>query len=76
MLKVTPPKESMGGTKGHQIIAYEFNKMSYKYLVELDKFTSTEEFYELSQTERDLITSELKNQTKAYELLWARVDTY
>lgn len=72
----TPPKESIKGNHAFQIDAFDFSKNSYKYLVSQEALTKTEEFHELDQTERDLITAELKNQTKAYELLWERVDKY
>lgn len=73
---VTPPKESIGGTKGHQTKAFEFSKTSYDYLVELERFMDTEEFTELDLAEKDLILGELEEQTKAYEILWERVDQY
>ena len=71
-----PPRQSIGGTKGHQIEAFEFSKSSYNYLVDLEAFTKTEEFNELNQVERDLIANELKNQTKSYNILWERVNSY
>jgi hypothetical protein len=72
----TPPRESISGTKGHQVAAFEFSKTSYNYLVELERFMDTEEFTELDLAEKDLILGELEEQTKAYEILWERVDQY
>lgn len=74
--RAVPPRESIGGTRPHQIAAHEFSKTSYDYLVHLDSFTQSEEYEALDQSEKDLIEDEIFQQTKAYETLWARVDTY
>ena len=72
----TPPRESIGGTRPHQINAFNFSKASYDYLVTLDEFEQSEEYGALDQSEKDLIQDEIFQQTKAYETLWARVEEY
>lgn len=72
----TPPKESIGGTKGHQIAAWEMSKTIYDYLRDLTDFSTSVEFEDEPAGDQELIFSELTELEKAYEILNARVANY
>lgn len=72
----TPPKESIRGTKRHQIVSFEFTQKQFDYIVEAESFIESEEFQELPEIERSYILSEVDQQNFAYETLRLRVDSY
>ena len=72
----TPPKESIGGSKPHQLAAFEAVQNEFRYISKLENFTNSDEFYELDKFEQAQITTELEMRTRAYEVLNARVNNY
>lgn len=72
----TPPKETIGGTKGHHKTAATFMDKQYRYLLDLKDFAESTEYSEEDQSERDMIESEYDLQYNAYEALRKRVENY
>lgn len=72
----TPPRESMGGTKSHQIVDFEFHKVQFEYLKELENFKNTSDFELLTENELINYEENLTNQTNSYELLRTIVEEY
>jgi hypothetical protein len=72
----TPPKESIRGTKAHQITSFEFAQKQFSYIREMEVFAESEDFTELSETEKAFITNEIEQQNYAYETLRQRVEDY
>lgn len=76
MLATSPPRESIGGRKKHQLAAMERGISSYANLVQLDNLIHSEDYDGFSETEKDLIIEEFNAELTAYEKNQERVSTY
>ena len=76
LIMPTPPKESIGGTKGHHLVAFEFAKTEFEYLVALERIKNDSAFSELSDPEKTRIENEVKQRNLVYENLRLRVEDY
>jgi len=72
----TPPKESIGGTKGHQIIAFEFSNKEFEYLKSQEILIASEDFSDFENSEKESILNEFEIRSAAYETLRIRVEDY
>ena len=72
----TPPKESIGGSKPHQLAAFEAVQNEFRYLTKLENLAKSEDFEELDEFEQAQILSEIDMRSRAYEVLNARVLNY
>lgn len=72
----TPPRESIGGTKPKQIADFNFHKAQFEYISDIETYTQSQDFSDLTEEEKTIINSNLRNQNIAYEELREIVDSY
>lgn len=72
----TPPKETIGGRKGHHVVAFEFAQKQFEYVTEMESFKETSDYDEMLELEKSQFDTELEQQNFAYETLRLRVEDY
>lgn len=72
----TPPRESIGGTKGHQLATLEFAQIQYNYIVNREAFRETEDFLELTDWEKVKIEEEIELQNESYACTLEILNSY
>lgn len=72
----TPPKETIGGKKGHHVIDHEFAQRQFEYIEKLEEFKNSKDFADCPEVEQQYISKEIEQQNYAYETLRQRVENY
>lgn len=72
----SPPKESIGGNKKHQLQALERGISTYAELVKMNDFKNSGDFRNLDITEQNALESEFQKYLVAYEENQAIVSEY
>lgn len=72
----TPPRESIGGTKGHQIAMWEFSHKIYNELESIEALKKDAEWDDISMVEQTQIDNYYYKLEDAYNDLLTIVDSY
>ena len=72
----TPPRETIGGTKGRQLNALDAGLEVYDRILQLEEVKNSSEWDDCDQDEKDLINDEIIAINAYYEANQARVATY